>query len=178
MSDALTDLARDERRLAARDSFEEGLITYLTEPNETNWSEVIDRAKWTDGIPGGYWNSQTRLSEGIEELLEKLSSADRTAWAQLLKGLMERRSTNYKRMKVLSPFKDQLLVIVDYGMGFVNLKGDLDSLFLRIIDGQNLRTYDCDTYLVALPQPEENEAEVIWVECGIVGQNEPRPARR
>lgn len=172
MSDALTDLATDERRQRRHLSFLDALCVFLRDPTESNKDEAISKAQLTDQVPTGFFGGRTSLSSNISVTLDSLRDGDKQVWAKLLFSLAEH---SFQKMKVHSPFANQLLVVVDYGVGFVTLRGDVQAFLAKLIGtGKGWKTYDCDKYLVALPSPDPEKAEVFWVDCH--GQKGPRTA--
>ena len=181
MSDALTDIARDQERIGFFQHYLLRIKEYVLNPNPDTSKAVIEAAKTADFIRGGYWSSEIELSENIENRLKRLVSEDKivkeTEWAKLL-GLAV-KSFQFQELKALSPFANKTVVFVDYGRGFVNISGDLGllkGLIAKAIRNQGMTTYDCDDYLVIMP-PIEIKAEEIkafWLNCGILGVNSPR----
>jgi len=175
MSDALTDIDRDERRSKLYNQYLESLRAYLLEPTEENMNKVIEKASDTDDVPRGYFGNRTSMTNNLRTKIELLGSGDKEAWAKFLFGL---DGNDFRVFKLLSPFAKKLLIAVDYGIGFVNFHGDVESLINQIIrNGKGWKTYDTDNYLVAFDQPEIDDAEVFWINCGILGINGPRNMR-
>ena len=90
MSDALSDIARDEERgkrilehfKAIRNCLEftgdSGKLADLRQ-------EVIDTAKACDAVYGlGYWTEETNFAEGIAELADGLLAHDKNVWLRFL----------------------------------------------------------------------------------------------
>jgi hypothetical protein len=180
MSDALTDIARDESRGRSYTGFLNNLLEYLKSPSEELYGAVEELAKRTDRIPGGYFGGSTSLSSGLKEFIDQLREGSREAWARFLFGLdpvYEKQL--YSEFKSVSPFAEDALLRVDYGMGFVNFGlEDLERMIHNKIKERNWVTHDCDKYLIIIKREglEErfSEADVMWVRCGIGGVNEPR----
>ncbi|MFH1978986.1 MAG: hypothetical protein ABII97_01185 [Patescibacteria group bacterium] len=180
MSDALTDIVRDQRRGWNYHNFLGVLTDYLEKkPDDRKLlGQVVEAAENTDAVRGGYWGGQTRLSMGIKEKVKLLREGDRTEWAKLLAQTVSDPSI-YQRLKVISPFPDALLVHVDYGCGFVTIKGELEKFFTKLIrDQKGWKTYDADKYAVILPLPETENVEIIWLDCGIGGVDGPREVEK
>ncbi len=177
MSDALTDIARDEQRGRLYGSYPEALKAFLTNPTDENKKEVIRMAEETDSVKGGYWGGRTSLSNDVETTISKLQEGDKTVWAKFLFSLKDQH--DFQAFKLLSPFADKLLIAVNYGCGFVNFHGELEPLIASIIrDGKGWKTYDADDYVVALDKPDTENAEVFWVKCGILGVSEAREVKK
>lgn len=121
----------------------------------------------------GYFSGPINFSENLEKKLARLRNQDKEEWAKLLGGHIG--SPYFSELKKLSPFAGKILIYVDYGMGFVEIFGDMENWVNALIRGKkNWKTHDCDDYLVALPKPDEKDAEVFWLRCGISGVNGPR----
>ncbi|MDD5099120.1 MAG: hypothetical protein PHP35_02150 [Candidatus Colwellbacteria bacterium] len=173
MSDALTDLARDEERDRCISKYLEAVCYFLKDQTDDNKRIAVEAARGADEVPKGFFGGQTSLAKNIEELLEKLASGDKQAWAKFLFGLGE-TGHDFHILKSLSPFAGKLLISVDYGCGFANFRGEVESLIFSIIhEGKGWKTYDADDYLIALPMPNTAEAEVFWIQCGIFGPEIP-----
>ena len=176
MSDAFSDIAADERRGRNYYGFLKLLTDYLEKKVDDKelLEQVIEAAKNTDVVGRSYWGGRTRLSVGIEERVKLLRESDKTEWAKLLVRTVSEFSI-YQRLKAISPFPSALLVHVDYGSGFVTIKGELEEFFANLIRNQKRwKTYDCDKYAVILPLPNTENAEIIWLDCGIMGVQDPR----
>ena len=180
MSDAMTDIARDGRRGECFSEYLRAMVDFIKEPNATNEKAVLDAAECTDGVRGGYFSSSTRISSGLANELKQLQAGDRDAWARLLSSVA-RDPHDFKLRKEVSPFAQEVFIIVDYGRGFVSLHGDLQQILDSIISANNMRTYDCDTYAVTLPILPTEGTTVHWLGCGSSGPDiptdRPRPAR-
>lgn len=84
MSDALTDIARDESRSKAIDRLINAFIAFIIESGPAERAIVQQRASECDGIPRGYWGGSTNFTERIETALGGLLAKEPTAWAWLL----------------------------------------------------------------------------------------------
>jgi len=206
MSDAITDIARDEQRARNFSEYLSALRTYLMDSNSSrkNFTKVIEAARSTDAIRRGYWGGQTSISENIEKKIKKLKKNDKTEWARLLAMTMTDWPEYYGGLKKLSPFKEKYLHLVDYGNGFMDVYAVPRAPFKlgngtinRIIASKNMKIYDADDYLIAISKSTNpceladladsdnhrrydqilQTIDVIWLRCGIVGINGPRPAK-
>jgi len=72
MSDAMTDIARDEERGRLYENYLKALRAFLKNPTKRNKKEVIEMAKQTDSVRGGYSSGETSLSKNIEAAISKL----------------------------------------------------------------------------------------------------------
>lgn len=124
MSDALSDIARDEERGARFELFFLKVKEYVKNPNSDTLKSAIEAAEEVDSVGRGYWGGETNLGDDIDNCLQRLVSSDMVIkeleWAKLL-GLAI-RSYKFQELKALSPFADKIVVFVDYGTGFVNIE--------------------------------------------------------
>jgi hypothetical protein len=179
MSDAMTDIAQDERRSVCYSRYLEAVSIFLEKPTDDNKKAAVEAAGKTDGVPGGYFGGRTSFADGVIELLEKLASGDKQVWAKFLASLKD-NNYDFQILKKLSPFAGQLLVSVDYGCGFVRLYGDFEPLIAKIIEeDKGWKVYDADKYFMALPMLDAKKSEVFWIGCGASGpgipKDHPRP---
>jgi len=181
MSDALTDIARDETRGKLISEYLDCLLTYLKKPTKKNHRQVMKSAQQADDIPRGYFGSPTNLSKQLDDELEKLKQGDKTMWARFLAGFKETSSGIYKEFKQLSPFSNKLLIKIDYGMGFSTIKTEgFEEQAHRHLREQDYKAYDCDKYLLSLPisggdlEKLFRSSDIIWLGCGRLGQMTPR----
>lgn len=109
MSDAYTDIARDEKR-------RERIIDHLKALKECLEftggvgelvglrTKVIVTAVACDAVHGtGYWTLETSLSEGLMERLNGLLARDPVVWEDFLASLQGDYLTEFRK---LSPFKN------------------------------------------------------------------------
>ncbi|MEK7646846.1 MAG: hypothetical protein AAB378_00540 [Patescibacteria group bacterium] len=177
MSDAMTDMYRDAERDRHFDAYLKSVKEYLENPKTENLVKVLEAAENTDNVHGGYWGGTTNLRKYVEKLLAQLRANDKEAWTKFLSMLLANKHPIFQEFKAMSPFKDKLLILVDYGCGFVTMKSELQNMLDECISqGKNLKTYDADKYLVALPMPDLGKAEVKWLHCGYLGAKGPRKA--
>lgn len=179
MTDALSEIARDKQRAEYFEKFVRAALEYIQKPARRNLKASLKAAGETDSVVGGYWSkAATNLLEGLENRLRKLSKGDKEEWARFL--WLVQDELNFKEIKALSPFKNQLTIFVDYGHGFVHnrVAGLQDALNRIIREKYGWTIYDCDKYVVVLPnlstEKIEGEAEVFWISCGIRGVSGPR----
>lgn len=177
MSDALSDIARDGERARLYRSYLEALEEFLKDPTDKNKKAVLEIANETDSIRGGYWGGRSFLSNKIETIISKLQEGDKEYWAKFLFSLKNQR--DFEIFKPLSPFAGKFLIAVNYGCGFVNFHGELESFINSIIrKSKGWETYDADDYLIALDELNTENAETFWVGCGISGVDGPRKAKK
>lgn len=173
MSDALTDLYRDQQRSSNFSNFHDILAKYLK--GFVSIKAVEDAADAIDAIRGGYWSGQTNVADGVRQLVEGLKSGDRRIWLGLLrqsyKGYFD---PVYSELKKLSPFKDKVLIGVDYGRGFSRTGFEIEDVMASIISSSDMKTYDCDDYVVVLDKEIFSKAVAEWI--GHFNYDGPRPA--
>lgn len=178
MSDGLTDVSRDQERGRQYSIYTESLLNYLKNKSKVNYKKLIKDAENVDGVRGGYFGSRTNILGRLEEHVKKLTEGDERAWAILLNKYRP-WDPNYQALKEMSPFKEKTLALVDYGVGFVNIdiKGFEDKVS-DVLRKKNLKTYDCDDYMLILPKLDElvENSRIIWLRCGILGMEGPRTA--
>lgn len=180
MSDALNDIARDEQRQEFLNEYLFRVKKYILNPNQDTFKAVVKAAEMTDLVDNGYFGVRTNISENIENHLKGLISKDKTVketeWAKLLS--LAIHTYRFNELKAMSPFADKMIFLVDYGMGFVNIRGPewLKDTIAKAIKNHGMKTYDCDDYLVIMPKIEikTEEIKAIWLRCGISGVNGPR----
>jgi|SRR3989344_5736891 len=179
MSDGITDSYRDQKRGERYDKFLKLLADYLENKTPGNLQTLKLVAESVDGVPRGLMTGKTRLAQDLDSMLVGLQENDQRTWGELLLTAIGRYPDQvYGRLKKLSPFASKILISVDYGLGFVTFGGELESILADAIGGkENLKIYDTDKYLVAIPESALTKAKVIWLRCGIHGVKEPRKAR-
>jgi len=115
MSDALTDIARDEVRSKAFSRYANTMLRYVM--GGATLEEVVKAADCVDDVPTGYWGSRTKFSDGAKETAEKLKANDPATWAKmifLLKDSFENYGL-YKDYKAASPFPlDAQMIYLDF----------------------------------------------------------------
>jgi hypothetical protein len=133
------------------------LREFVQYPTNNIRRQVLHLAETDDRVPEQY-ASQDRSNN----LMDGLKAGDKQVWAKFLFSL--RSDYRFQEFKEFSPFAGKLLFAVEYGCGFVTLKGDTDAFFHRIIaEEKGWKTFDADDYLIALPDLDTSKAEVIWV---------------
>lgn len=180
MSDGITDSYRDQRRAECYDDFLKILVSYLENQTEENFKRLKSTAESVDGVPRGLMTGQTSFAKGLDQVVARLIENDPRIWGRLLLTAVNSYPNKvYKRLKKLSPFAGKILIEVDYGIGFVNLRGEIQPVLDQIIGTRdNLKVYDADRYLVIIPESALAEAEVNWLRCGYYQIKEPRKARQ
>lgn len=110
MSDAFTDIAKDERRSRRYDQYLTDLFGYLS--GTITKQTLLVSAKETDFVQGGFWGDSTDLSsEENMGLVEKLKQGDSTAWLNFLTRL---RSETQKKFQGISPFANKIILSVEH----------------------------------------------------------------
>lgn len=113
MSDALSDIAADERRARYFDTFADAVYAYLKNPHEEQRGAVVSAAEDTDSVRRGYWSGKTSLAQGAIETLARLSANDKAAWASWL-NRFQHDHARYEAFKAISPFAGKTLVFKGY----------------------------------------------------------------
>lgn len=158
MSDALTDMNRDFDRAGLVEKALEQLVEYLLNPSDEAKSALLEIAKKADGVEGGYWGSRTRLLPFLRKNLDKLLSKDETVWTTLL--LMAYGFPQFTRLKKLSPIKEKVMLVADYGYGFVDFIGEFEDAISDLISRRGYPTYNGKGYLILLPKEALENASV------------------
>src|SRR4030042_4846610 len=158
MADAMTAAARDDRIYRFYTAFIDLLIEFLKNPAEDTLQKAIkaSRSVAADRISGAYWGNGSFLKSEVEveERLKKLVAGDEDAWLATL-AMVAGEKMRLADLKALSPFKDFIFILVNYGDGFVALEGAIKSLVSSFIgEGMGWQTYRGVKYAVALPKPD------------------------
>lgn len=126
MSDAFTDIARDERRAQNYTEYLETLFKYLT-GTETE-EGLIESSKQVDDVPRGFWNGRTELaSEENLNQSKKLKAGDDEAWLKFLTTL---QGETQKKFQKISPFANKHIL---------SIRQDWKSIFK--VNSQSLREF-------------------------------------
>ena len=177
MSDGMGDIIKDQERERLYCGYLKALGDFLVNPTDDNRSEVVEAAKKTNEVRGGYWlMDSSLLKDDDENTLTKLKEGDKDSWLDFLSSF---KSNQYyfDLFKKLSPFKDRFLILVDYdGMGGVNYYGDLGVFIDSIISAKSFKIRDSDRYVIDMEKPNTDDSNVSWIRCGIVGIDSPRKA--
>lgn len=105
MSDALTDIARDERRAASYSAYLQSIVDWLEQPSDFRRTRVQNAALECDAVPRGYWSGTTSLEPNVGDFLDRLYQRERSAWAGLILDTRENgHSTEMKRLGSLCLF--------------------------------------------------------------------------
>ncbi|MBM3255915.1 MAG: hypothetical protein FJZ04_00365 [Candidatus Moranbacteria bacterium] len=175
MSDALTDIARDEQRGRLWSKYLYAIEVFLEEPTNNNRRRVAELARETDSVRGGYMSGITNLQENLEETLNGLMKGNKEVWVKFL-STMRNAPDLFKRFKSISPFPDKLFILVDYGCGFVNFYGELEEFVRSLIENsKGWQTYDGDKYALVLDMPAIESPGIYWLSH--FGATGPRPKR-
>ncbi|KKQ92919.1 MAG: hypothetical protein UT16_C0002G0009 [Candidatus Azambacteria bacterium GW2011_GWA2_39_10] len=84
MSDALSDIARDERRNQLLNEYSVKARKFSAEPCKKNLDEAIAAARAVDGVIGGYWGGKTEIFCGIKKALNELKFKHGDQWEEFL----------------------------------------------------------------------------------------------
>lgn len=171
MSDALTDIARDNGRASDYHSYMKELLDFVS--GKSSKENVRKKAEDASGGSYGYWSGPLNLTKDLDRLLEGLwfRNGNRQVWAELLYDVViDSESFLYweaPHFHDLSPFWDKILISVDYGCGFSFLKclpaGYVSkSVINGIIKDKDWITRDCDKYLVVL-NSDGKTGDTYWI---------------
>jgi len=165
MSDALSDIAKDSERARLITEYFNTLVEFAS--GRAGEQEVRDAASSASGGRHGYFSGPVDLESEIEEVIEGIKNRDKQIWAKVLWKAFG--YYNYRSLAKLSPFRDEVIVRVDYGVGFASYESYPDSLLPKSIIDNAIKdkdwvTYDCDDYLVVFDGNEVDE--VYWIRCG------------
>ncbi len=129
MSDAFTDIARDEQRARNYNEYIESLFGYIT--GTITKEELVIQAQKVDSVPRGFWNGGTNLaSEKNIARAQKLRDQDNQTWISFL-ATME--SEAQKKFQDVSPLAGKLILFArhegdsDYRVKSSGLKTFLES---------------------------------------------------
>ena len=84
MSDALSDIARDEKRNYLLGKYVVKAKKFSAEPCRENLDEAIAAAHAVDSVSGGYWGGKTEIFYRIEKALNELKSKHGDRWEEFL----------------------------------------------------------------------------------------------
>ena len=171
MSDALSDIAHDERRFRNSRDFWLTLLKFVGE--EATEDNLKEAASIASGGSHGYFSSPVYFEDDIDSVIEGLKSNDKQVWAKILWQSMDYINRwpgdNFGALLELSPFKDHVIVQVWYAHGWSKLKpfpdGYIsDSLVDKIVEAHNWVTNDSDKYLIVLNE-DNKTGEAFWLRC-------------
>lgn len=161
MSDALTDISRDIERIMLMEKAMEVLMEYLSNPTEHLKYKLLDLLKQVDSVEGGFWTVRNDFSTFIAENLTKLVKGDKDTWLTFL--IRANGFKKYDKLKKLSPFKDKVVMLVDYGYSSVRFEGELTMKMEEILKKRGYSTYNGEKYVMILPEDAFDKAEIIQI---------------
>src|SRR3546814_7473341 len=126
MSDALSDIARDEQRHTAFGRYLVALADWCEASSAETIEAVRAAAEESDVVRGGYGSSPTRLVARLNKTMEALAERDERAWVRLLLIAADFPDIA-QRIRALSPFAGKVLMLADYGLGLGHFRGDFES---------------------------------------------------
>lgn len=104
MSDAHTDIARDNKRVEAAESYLNVLFDYLI--GEQTEKQLMEAARQSDEIKRGYHYGRTNFTSPEHvNLVEKLSSSEEEAWEIFLSRITD--ETLRGKFRTISPLRNQ-----------------------------------------------------------------------
>jgi hypothetical protein len=116
VSDALTDIARDERREEYFCDYIEKILSFLE--GRATQESVVEAARTCDVVPRGYWGGKTSLAVNTSKLLDEILANKKETWAWILHTSGERHpclSKTHKKLKALSPWPQKQMKHVSFG---------------------------------------------------------------
>ena len=138
MSDALTDIARDQERASAYERYLGAICDWLQDPTDDKLALIVTHAEDCDSVRRGYWTGKTNLADRARESARRPKDGDIREWSRLLTPIVAQSEHNYpgleRRLYKLSPFAGRRLVVVHQGYGFADYKGDIGRIFKPIME--------------------------------------------
>lgn len=161
MSDGMTDATRESDRRDCYSNYIKALIEFLKNPTKESKFSLVVAAKIADAIRGGYFTRETGLRTCLEKTLKSLKANNKNTWAHLLNSVVFKR-IYFQKLKKLSPFKDQFILIVDQ---FNNIEptigGDLRELVLESVGAKMENLHPWRNIFISIPVPEKGKAKFI-----------------
>ena len=100
MSDAFSDIGRDEEREKFMNKYFNALADYLENDSLANGGVLIISAQRVDSVKRGYFGKETNITSWLSEITKKLKEKDKKFWGQLLEEA--KFSDSYEKLKKLS----------------------------------------------------------------------------
>lgn len=160
MSDGASEIARDQDRHSAYERYLAALADWYVLRTDESLVALRAAAEATDSIRGGYSTGSTKLAARLDRLLQSLAEGNLTAWGRLLLGAASYLEVS-ERLRSLSPFGDRILVLADYGLGFVHLRGEIEAAVAAKIREAGGSPYAGEDYIIALPREALQGATVV-----------------
>ncbi|MFA5173743.1 MAG: hypothetical protein WC438_01020 [Candidatus Pacearchaeota archaeon] len=165
MTDAFSDISRDEERDELWGVCLRDIAIYLQKPTKKNKKLVMETAKAIDSVKGSYREvPKTNLTASLESNLEPLKNQDKTVWARLLFSL-EKDSEIYQQLKSLSPFKD--LALIYNGKGCF-----LEQLYNLVQQQLKQKGFDRKGNYVLNPNLSQQDLESLISKADIIPLNQ------
>jgi hypothetical protein len=123
MSDALSDLARDQQRAEASREMWMAFGAFADAPSAERKQAALESAKNVDSISGGYWGGCTRHVLKTPGWLEGIEREDSGTWAILILQIAEFDPEYAERLQEKSPLKGMLVGAAEVHGGEVRLEG-------------------------------------------------------
>jgi len=101
------------------------------------------------------------LAKCIDTMLGELVADNQQTWARLLQVIAECNSPLFKTFKQFSPFREQLLLLVDLRGNTVSLKGDAAEYFGSLVGATPKQLVHDGAHLIALPYPAPRDVVVL-----------------
>ena len=101
------------------------------------------------------------------EDIDSLTVNDHETWFKLFAEMIRKNVCKYvyKELKSLTPFKDSLIIVADYGMDCLRVPVyDVEEFVAKAVKIKGLKIGDCDKYLVVLQEANPEHAYVEWID--------------
>ena len=153
MSDGMTDMQRavDENRAFV--SYLNLILRWLKKPTDKDLKKLATQGLSTSRTLFGFddEDEDAHILANIQSRMSLLRDGDKQVWARFLTGISRDANDLFMDFKKLSPFSDEVFVVVDYGLEFVTLRGEIEPFLEDLIKGKGWKTYDCNTYVALIP---------------------------
>ena len=171
MGDGISDGYRAAQEAEDERQFYIAVQRFLQEGSAVDQLSMIEGG----GLPDKLAEAARRAFKegGVRALLKNLLARDENVWAAFLLDA-KRYDGPFGKLKKLSPFAGKLIILVDYGSGFVTLGGEIEQEIERAIVKRGLCAYDCDKYLVTA---DLNIDGVFWAGTGAFGPGHDTPVK-
>jgi hypothetical protein len=171
MSGGLESGARATRRWEAYRQFLLGVLKYLSN-SPRNLSAVKKLLKadyvhsWVTGSHTFSWTSRFFEKNGdelLKEALKKLVSQDEKEWTLLLYEIMRDADLDSEVFRRISPFRHQMLVLLDYGRGFFSFDDGVRKFVNSLVRHKGHAVNDGQQYLLTFPPINTDLVRVLVV---------------
>jgi hypothetical protein len=171
MSGGLESGLRATRRWEAYRRFLLGVLNYLSK-SRRNFSAVrkllhAEHAHaWVSGSHSFPWTFRFLEGNGdelLKEALKKLVSQDEKEWTLLLYEIMRDADLDSEAFRRISPFRYQMLVLLDYGRGFFSFDEGVKKFVNSLVRHKGHFVNDGQQYLLTFPPINSDLVRVLVV---------------